>query len=162
MTFWVLPLEEKVPSAGKPWSLMAFPWLWWVPGPVPGGRHICHLHQTSENKLVGRDRSTSRHKTVQLRCRTGSRKHGMIIRGSLMKEAGVSGTLPWGDLDVSQSEASTGKLAQSHGDGRWEVREKAHQFILVVTILLVVPWKNQSFFTLITKVVNIYCRKHLL
>lgn len=56
-----------------------------------------------------------------------------------MKEAGVSGTLPWGDLDVSQSEASTGKLAQSHGDGRWEVREKAHQFILVVTILLVVP-----------------------
>lgn len=78
------------------------------------------------------------------------------------KRRGVSRTLPRGDLDVSQSEASAGNLAQSHGDGRWEVREKAHQFILVVTISLVLPWKNQSFFTLITKVVNIYCRKHLL
>lgn len=51
----------------------------------------------------------------------------------------MSGTLTGSNLDVSQSKVSIRKLAESHGDGRQGVREKAHSFMYMVTTSLVLP-----------------------
>ena len=97
MTFWVLALED---NSALSWEALQSHWPSRYRGESQGqcleGDTFATCRELLKTYSWGRTDGASRHRTVQLRCRAGSRKCGMIIRGSLMKEVGCEWDTPWG------------------------------------------------------------------
>lgn len=77
MTFWALPLEDRSAQ-------------------FLGGHTFDTYRDLVKIYLWGETDAVSRHKAVWLPCRVGSRKHGMIITVSLIKEVGWEWDTHWG------------------------------------------------------------------
>ena len=81
MTFWAVPLRDKVPLHGEPCSLTGIPGNGEYQDPCPE-EHVYHLLCTSEHARMGQDTCYFQTEDWQLHCRATSRKHRTVLKVS--------------------------------------------------------------------------------